>query len=178
MPPQQLFCGVIVCVPPFQKKLAPNPSPLSGSISTSLTGVIACTISIAGGVTVFHCALSPRFAVPLLGAIWKERPCPHSFAVLKLPALAPAQTIPLTSLSAAPSPYPEHEVISIVPAQACGTAPDISQAPPASATRASRTASRAPHRLLCISAAWNRAALRQRPAAWAAPVDRRYSQCW
>jgi len=61
MPPQQLFSGVIVWLPPFQKKLAPNPSPLSGSISTSLTGVIACVISIAGGVVVAHCTLSPRF---------------------------------------------------------------------------------------------------------------------
>ena len=54
MPPQQLFCAVIVWVPPFQKKLALNPSPLVGSIKTSLTGVITCVISTAGGVTVCH----------------------------------------------------------------------------------------------------------------------------
>src|ERR1019366_8240776 len=151
MPPQQLFCGVIVCIPPFQKKLAPKPSPLVGSISTSLAGVTACTISIAGGVTVFHCALSPRFGFPA-GAIWNERPCPHSLAVLKLPLLTPAQTIPLTSVSAAPSPYPEHAVISSVPARACDATQVISQAQPPSTASTSKTARRGMYRLPCISA--------------------------
>src|ERR1017187_10035535 len=146
MPPQQLFCGGIVCVPPLQKKLAPNPSPLSGSISTSLTGVIACTIWIAGGVTVCHCALSPFFGYPA-GAIWKDRPCPHSLAVLKLPLLMPAQSFP-----PAPSPYPEHEVISTVPARACEVAQVISQAPPASTAIVAKATSRAMYRRPCISA--------------------------
>src|SRR5450755_2215599 len=151
MPPQQLLSGEIVWIPPFQKKLAPNPSPLSGSISTSLAGVAACTMKIAGGVTVCHCALSPRFGLPA-GDIWNERPCPHSLAVLKLPLLTASQTIPVTSVSAAPSPYPEHPVISIVPARVCGTAQAIEPAPPASAASVTRTAILRMHRRPCISA--------------------------
>src|ERR1035441_8688918 len=87
-----------------------------------------------------------------MGAIWKDLPCPHAFAVLKLPLAVPTQTIPLTSVSEALSPYPEHAVISSVPARACETVHAIEPMPPASAASVARTAILRMHRLPCISA--------------------------